>query len=254
MPAPVFILATCRKPELLRASTMVFETIKVGFPTAPVMLYINDPEGMPPGCEAAIHHAAPSHTSMFETNTVHYRWIEHLAGTMEKPFWVCDTDMVFYEPVEDWKFETALAGRLTPQYRNDWLHCIERPRLHSSLLWIDPVAVRVQTHCWWRRYPQTPFTPHHNLWAPAYVPMGRGRTAWYDTGAQLYHALGGTAFTAAQLDAYSHAFFGTIEDLVQPQVDGDGMMARRRKEFFETPQAFKGCWREQQCWYAQRLA
>jgi len=37
----VFILATCRKPELLRMATLVFETIRVGFPTASINVFIN---------------------------------------------------------------------------------------------------------------------------------------------------------------------------------------------------------------------
>ena len=248
----LFILASCRKPELLRASTLVFDSLRVGFPTAKVVCYVNKMEW---DFEKAISNAAEkADCRLQETDTISHDWIEHLAERMDEPFWVCDTDLVFHDRVEDWRFTTGLAGRLIPQYRNEWLHAVERPRLHPSLLHIDPVRLQADMVEWYRPLPRTIFTPAPNLWRPQFVPMGRGRTAFYDTGAMLYHAVGGTPFDAAHLDAYSHAFFGTIEDIVLPHLENAPAMAARRREFFAHPEKQQGCWREQQCWYAQRLA
>jgi hypothetical protein len=249
----VFVLCTCRKAELIRASTLVFDTIRVGYPTAGVTVFLNavEDERWAREIAAACREAGVERIVDLAERTIHHEWIERLVAEEDEPLVVLDTDVVFWGSCERWRFSSPLAGRLIPQYFDPWANCITRSRLHGSHLWIRPAEVRAAIDRYRAQFPSTPFNPGANLFYPLYLPASRnGRRVSYfhDTCCLLYHAIGGDAFTAAQLDAYDHLHCGTISDLVGPRLPSIDLPALHRG-WLADPRTARGLWREQERYY-----
>lgn len=214
----VFILATSRKPELLPYTLLVFKTLRIGFPTARVFVTGNALEGF---ALKSVQDAAAAENCTFvnrSEETIHHKWVEYLIEEADMPFWICDTDMIFYSKVEDWRFETALAGYRIPEFKDDFTVAVTRSRLHTSLLYIDPLKLKKEVENFKAPYPITVFNPPVNLFYPITYPLN-GTVYFHDTMSFVYHAIGGTEFTPKQKDAYFHFFFGTFSDLVLPAID-----------------------------------
>lgn len=242
----VHILLTCRRPELYEASTLVFKTLRVGFPTAQVTVWQNRCCGNCPLEDAGIEYR--------ETDTIHHEWIEALLETEQAPFWILDTDVHFWETVEGWQFTEPLAGRLIPQFWDEYANCVDQPRLHTALMWLDPVALRSKVTAYRAQFAAEGFNPGASLIDPTYLPIRRGRNLFFDTLCLMYHAIGGQAFTNRQLDAFEHMNFGTIADLVLPRLKEGAEMAKARTEFLAHPERFRGSWRAQNDYYARHSA
>ena len=242
----VFVLATCRLPELYHMTELVFRTIRVGFPTACIRVNTNRMRDQ----ELSLLKATcdPIGCELSPADTIHHLWIEDLVNREVQPFYVVDTDVIFYESVEDWTFTKPLAGWRIPEWNDQFTASVTRTRLHTSLLYIDPTAVREEIRRYYAQFPTTHFNPKANLFHPLCMPF-KGRGYFYDTCGMLYHAIGGESFTAKQLDAYFHFNFGTISDIVLPRLKMGDEIARRRKEVLDNPVLGRGLWREQMEYY-----
>jgi hypothetical protein len=246
----VFILLTCRKPELLPYTAVIFHTLRTGFPTADVILRSN---ALPTYAFGQIEKLAKDTDCQWEddnSETIHHRWIEALVNRESKPFWICDTDIIFYESVERWNFETALAGWRIPEWQDDFSGSITRARLHGSLLYMDPLKIKAQWAEKTKACPETPFTPLVDPFNPLVQPIN-GRLYFHDTCSVLYHAIGGTAFTDRQKDAFFHFNFGTIPDLVLPRLRAAAgiNMDVVRDAILADPIKGRGQWRSQEEYY-----
>lgn len=249
----VYILITNHQDTVNPGSAMVFDTIRTGFPMATVHCVGN---GIEKHLLEPFSKLAKSISASFINNpeTIHHDWIATLLNTQTQPFFVCDTDVVFWRTFEQFNFShTHMAGRRIPQWRDEFTKCITRPRLHTSLLYIDPIKVNQAVQKYRNKFPKTPFNPFTNLIDPLCVPF-KGEAHFYDTMAMMYHAIGGTPFTDLQLDCYDHMNFGTIEDVVLPHLS-DGDRGRVfRDEVYKEPIRAKGMWRHQEQYYEQRAA
>jgi hypothetical protein len=245
----VFILVTNRQPELNPGSVMVFDTLRKGFPTADIKVHLN-------GKEDHLFRKLKyqDHPLVSIAPTIHHAWIEKLIASENEPFFTCDTDVVFWDSMEQFCFDGCfLAGRRIPQWRDEFTKCITRPRLHTSLLYIDPIPLRAAVEKYLAQFPKTPFNPFTNLIDPLCVPLKR-ETYFYDTMSMMYNAVGGTPFKDQQLECYDHMNFGTIEDVVLPHLK-DGQEAKVfRHEVYNNPSKAKGMWRYQEKYYADRVA
>jgi hypothetical protein len=244
------ILVTCRKPELEPMSFLVFKTLRIGFPTATIHVYGN---GLSPSDIERLEEAVDGVGVIPHDGdlTIHHRWIEGIVRDEQEPFWLVDTDMVFYEKIEDWKFDTALAGYRIPEFFDEFANAITRSRLHTSLLFIDPVKVREQVKAYEAQFPVTPFNPLENLIYPVCQPLN-GRGYFHDTASLLYHAIGGTAFTDAQKNSYAHLHFGTISDIVLPRLNNGAQMQVAREAILKNPELGRGLWRWHEDYWAAR--
>lgn len=240
----VFILATCRKPELAPMTELVFKTLRVGFPTANITVYINgECRNNCPNLKLE------SGTIVTECDTIHHKWIKQLIQSEQEPFYVLDTDVIFYESFERFVFPgSALAGWRIPEFQDEFTGAITRSRLHTSLLYIDPVRVREQLEKYRSQFPATPFNPLASSFYPLCLPFN-GKGYFYDTCSMLYHAIGGTEFTAEQKNAYFHFNFGTLSDLVLHRLSDGKEMAFAREEILKDPKLGLGMWREQELYY-----
>ena len=249
----VFVLCTCRRLELIRASTLVFDTLRVGYPTAHVTVFLNalEPDDRVAEITDACRRAGVERIVDLPEGTIHHEWIERLVAEEDEPLVVLDTDVVFWSSCEDWSFARPLAGRLIPEYFDPFANCITRPRLHGSHLWVRPREVRAAVEEYRAQFPSTRFNPGANLFYPLYLPAmlnGRRVSYFHDTCCLLYHAIGGDAFAPAQLDAYDHLFCGTISDLVGPRLPSIDLAGLHRKWLAE-PRTARGLWREQEQYY-----
>lgn len=247
----VHILATCRSPELLPYTLLVFDSIRVGFPTAEIQVTGN---ALPDYALKEMTECCIRTNCKFSNGpeTIHHLWIEGLCHNEQEQFCLCDTDVIFYESVEGWKFDSALAGWRSPEWDDEFSGCITRARLHPSLLFIDPVKVREEALKYESRIANSPFTPRVNLFYPMVFPFHE-RPYFYDTLGCLYHAIGGTAFTDQQLGAYFHFNFGSCSDIVLPRLTGGSKLGEFRETVRKNPELGRGLWRQQCEYYKSRI-
>lgn len=250
----MFILATCRKPELLRATALIFDTIRVGFPTADIRVQWN---GVGP-LEAleATNRAATSVAAYFATwpETTHHEWVARLIREEQEPFFCCDTDMVFFSNFERFDFtDVILAGQRSPQFRCKFAAAITKPRLHTCLLRIDPEKVREAVKKFGEQFPDVYCLPRptlEDLVFPRYIPQLSDRPHFYDTTSLLYQAVGGHCFSDEQMDAFSHLGSATLSDVVASHYP-EYRMRETHFAIFENPQLAKGSWKLQDEFYAK---
>ncbi len=257
MSITVHILATCRKPELLPFTELVFRTLRVGFPTAKVIVHDN---ALPDYARASVLKLADQNSCLWKDlkPTIHHRWIESLLAEESQPFFLLDTDCIFYQDFEQFipQFaEQPLAGYRIPEWRDEFSGCITRARLHTSLLYLNPYAIADSLQKYIGGIADTPFTPKVNPIHPLVLPF-KQQPYFYDTCSLLYHAIGGFSFTDEMKDAYTHLHFGTIPDVVLPRLPEETAkaMTKARAMILENPARGHGSWRIQDQFYANRQA
>lgn len=214
MTATVHILCTVRKPELLPGALLVFKTIRTGFPTAPIVVWGN---GLEPAYTDLIDSAVASvgGTLQMVKPTSHDIWIESIVMNEADPFWICDTDMVFFKEVErffDDAQETLFAGRLEPAWNEPWTGMSKPNRLHTCLQWFNPSALRGAMLRWCRQHiPNLLGTSQVPFIRQSIVPSLSGNML-YDTTTGLFQCGFGTPFTDEQNAAFEHLHAATYLD------------------------------------------
>lgn len=247
----LFILATCRNEELIPYALLVFKSLRIGFPTSDVYVYGNNlADDVLLQVSAACKDLGCSFKN--DKESIYHEWVDYLISSNKEPFWICDTDMIFYSSVEGFQFNTALAGFRVPEFFDEFTGAITRSRLHTSLLYIDPFKFDTQIEKYNSQFPVTPFNPRPaSPVAPLCISFN-GRGYFYDVMAQAYHAISGTAFTAEQKDAFFHFNFGTVSDVVLPRLFNGKEMQLARDAVLNNPELGRGAWRFQEQHYASR--
>lgn len=259
----VFVLVTCRNPALWDASTLVFKTLRVGFPTAKITVFEN--------ALSAIHLAklqvemagvmAEQMTDLrcsikgWNVVTPHHEWIASLIESENEPFWIVDTDVVFLDNVEEFDAEFSgapIAGRATPPFECPYIGMPTYPRPHTSLMRIDPSVVKSRAMLWSNGLTKTPFgsceTSIEKLVAPD-IEMHSDGNYFHDCCSKLAMITGYHAFDEKLLDRYAHLNCGTYSDLVDPT----GEFTKRNQQRMDgAPHLLRGLWREQEKWYQDR--
>lgn len=255
MPPPVHILATVRTPALWPATTLVFKTLRTGFPTEMVMVWGN---GLKPNDRSVVLPAAAMAGAHYRDidPVSHDEWIENLINTQTQPFWICDTDMVFFQPVAATPPGTLFTGRHEPEFDEEWTDTRHVERLHTCLMWIDPVPLRAAIRAWqaripspWRDSAQFPLVRQHFI--PVRTALNaQPETLFYDTMAGLWHAGLGTPFTPEQDAAFEHLHCGTYADVVDaPSLAG---LRSMHQSIYGNPAAARGLKQAQDNYYKER--
>ncbi len=207
----VYILTWCNRIENLYGTTLIFKTLRVGFPTAEIHIVDNASllEVRPILSQYAQDCGAQF--TQLEQGIAHHDFIENILLTQASGDAIfIDPDICFWESVEGWSFNKALmAGRLISQFNCPISSCITHPRLHTSFLWIPDVGCLLD-QVWALRtqyFESHPFRPI----------MYRVDGVWqrFDTTGVLYNAIPELmhAFSDKELDAYDHIFCGTHLEL-----------------------------------------
>ena len=232
----VFILATCLNGDL-NPTLLVFKTLRVGFPTARVVVFGN---GLGPA-EMLVVKSDCDHASckfVYMERIAHDAWIELLLAKSEEPFWICDTDVVFHSSVEGFvNDDTLLKGRHEPPFVEPWSKTMKTERLHTSLLYMNAPVIRHRVCEWIRKWhpPRFPFTPKIELVRQCYVPRGVDRPPTFrDTCSGLYLAIGGESFSDEENSAFDHLHCGTYVDRMKGAVPG---LAEAHAQIYAHPEA-----------------
>lgn len=247
MKPTVHILATCRSPELARMTELVFDTLRVGFPTADVCVWVN--RDAAENCYKLISLCNQVGARTMAEDTIHHDWIAKLIETSPTPFFTLDTDVIFYDSMERFAYTDALHGFKVPEWQDEFSGALTRSRLHPSLLYINPELVKRKVAKSRSGCPVTPFTPFADLINPLMLPLN-GNMCFHDTTGLLYHAIGGTEFTLDQKNSYFHFNFGTIPDVVLPRLSNREPMITARQLVLDDPSIGRGLWAAQEEYYA----
>lgn len=223
MTTNVHILATCLDDSLMDATLLVFKTLRIGFPKANVTVWAN---GMSPENGVTLSKAATDNgCGVIPVDRVsHDRWIESLLAKSPEPFWVLDTDVVFFDAFPQILFPGLfLSGRFEPAFVEPWTKTHRVARLHTCLLFMDPDTIRAKMRAWMTRWHPKgfPFMPMAELIKQYYVPQGEDKPAlFYDTCAGLWQALGGTPFSDTQNSTFAHLHCGTYSNRIAGALPG----------------------------------
>lgn len=247
MKQEVNILVTIHKPEMVNAAFLVFKTIKIGFPTAKIKIYGNNLQAI------YLHefHRMGYYPHNIE-QTCHDEWIEKLVSKEQNPFWICDTDVVFFDKVEDWFSDRVIfAGRHIPSYKEPWTKTISVERLHTALMYFNPARIRNEMSRWSK---QTIPSIFHSTQVPFirqnFIPHN-GEIYLYDTCAGLYQIGIGTPFTSEQNAAFEHLHAGTYSDKVSEDCPELKDLYNTHKVIYQNPQLALGLKQIQDKFYQQ---
>jgi len=245
----VFISAYCRKPELWPMTTLVFKTLRVGFPTAKVEVALNGDHTNEAMADLLCWVAHVEGRLTLAPDKSYGERIEELILTEAQPFVIADTDLVFYENMETAPWTGPLHGCLVPEFRCPFSNARTAERLHTHLLYIDAPAIRKLLAASYKGPHHHRLVPPLHPVMPALIPDKHRGPVFYDILAPLYHMIGGQAFTDEIRDRYCHANCGTISDLVGPALGFD--LTAAHKTIVEIPSFGRGLWRRQDEWYKQ---
>lgn len=245
MTPSVHILAQNSNPALMRATTLVFDTIRVGFPDNEICV---NWKGMRPAPEAVLDAVRSADVDHFEhvAPITHAAWIGRLLGELAEPFFICDTDMVFWKRFPD-EFAAPLAGRYTPRFYDAYTKCITLPRLHTCLMYFDPLPLLEKVKAYRDKFPKAAYVPQADLIAPGITPWLDGKSYFHDVACLLYHAVGGQVFHEAQNECFDHLQAGTISDEVGKAYPG---LAEENAMLLEHPEMMRGLWNRHLAMYA----
>lgn len=235
MQPKVLILTFCDKIELIYGTLLVFDTLRVGFPTAEVLVFDNgsSPEALPL-IEAAAMAAGCQFISMPRASFVDfYKWAI-LEQVEFNSIVLLDPDIIFWKNVEEVQTDALFAGRLMPEMLSQGVTAV--PRIHPSFMRIPSVLALRQA---------IQHTRSHvvdQLFATL-----NGKEYFWDTLAMLHHVVPGTAFTETELDCYDHLFFGchfpSVRDTLPKNSSIErGHIAALSGDF----EAIRGLWRGQE--------
>lgn len=201
---------------------LTLKTIRVGFPTVPITACLMR------GCDTNVVGYAPLYRFLgyaplcrlsddiyWDTNspfTTNDQLIKSLVETEENGFAVIDSDVVFFDNCENFQTNALIAGELIPNFYCPIANSDTVSRLHTAFFVVpDPPKLRAAI-----KDVYTPMLPKFcpfNPFSPVTTFLGR-RPLFYDSCANLYHALGGEAFNEAMLNKFEHCYSGSYAHLL----------------------------------------
>lgn len=218
----VFILTYCRNPEAFYGTSLIFRTLRTGFPTAQVVVVDN---ASLPGVRREIRSLAASRECRFVQipgpSVEHHEFLDCVTRlcseerSPDRPLVFLDPDMCLWENCEALSCDGLIAGKLVGAFRCGITHSLTMPRLHTSFLWIpNPRALTDAVDRERRmRLDFEPFRP--------YSVRIAGRWCRFDTGASLLSAFPErvTCFSEVDLDRYDHIYSGSHAHVVFPGME-----------------------------------
>jgi predicted O-methyltransferase YrrM len=167
-----------------------------------------------------------------------------------KPFWICDTDIVFFKKMEaDFSGQDVFAGRLEPKFGDLWTNTTHAERLHTCLMWIDPVSVRLKIREWAGRLPPPwSWSIQHPMILQHAIPVRGGKTMFLDTTCGLWQAGCGKAFSEDQNSCFEHLYAATYVDCVGNNLGFD--IAAAHRAIYKDTEMARGIRSKQDDFYA----
>ena len=156
-PLRVFVEVRWESESGRFGSTLVFDTIRVGFPTAEIVIVDNGSAPLFSADLSALRGKIGA-TVIARPGLTHGLYIEDVikaeaASGLRTPIVFCDTDMTFEQSMEETELfdGTLFAGPLQPEI--PLVDGRMAPRIHPCLFWVkDPVAAAEVIEKWERRF------------------------------------------------------------------------------------------------------
>lgn len=257
----VNILVTIPDPELFDSCTLCFDTLRTGFPTSDIHVTLNGRPNLSASqwdsfnakikaCGAGVHE--------LDFLTHHARWIERMIRfdarhQPSEPCVLLDSDTVFWQSCEKWKFDTLLAGYYNPLIWNDFAQCVSFERLHTSLLWISDSKQLLEKIN--SAYPNA--TKPHGEYCPVNPFMPRvqfikGIPFFWDSTAALYNMIGGTAFGEEHKACYDHLNSASFYKVMHERLENRQGFEFLHKHLVKTPAHLRGLWKVVDPYYSEK--
>jgi hypothetical protein len=247
----VFILTFCRDLEAFYGTSLIFKTLRVGFPNARICVVDN---ASLPEAQDRLSVLCKENDCAFsiiaEPGVQHHEFIETTlrseatTSTNDEPIVFLDPDICLWKSCEDFSFDGLIAGKKVGKFDDIITQTVTMPRIHSSFLWIENAKalfkeiLRIKA----RRFDFLPFQP--------FSFTMDGNWYRYDTGAGLYAALPGkcSCFTDSHFDCYDHLYGGSHVDWLLHLYDDDCreiILKTHNLAKTNDINKLKGVWREQ---------
>jgi hypothetical protein len=253
----VHILVSVPDPARLDACTLCFDTLRVGFPTAEIHVYINGVTHL--SVVKDVYARARKATQFIYqlSEVVHLSdWIERrvaYAALTDAPLVICDADTVFWKSCEEWEFpsDTLLAGYFVPKMWNDFAKCVSMARIHTSMMVFPRPDILKDM--------LTALYPYSHSKAGEYCPCNpymttvqyvNGRPVFWDACANLFQML--TSYRASEravytfgpdkLASFDHLNSASFYDVMMERMDDNRGFALAHNEWVKDPAKLKNLW------------
>lgn len=243
----VHILVSCRNQELWKFSTLVFDSIKVGFPTANIFIRANNLSKNKFYELYSLFLGKSSSIKIYNNSTeiLHDEWIQNLIETETKPFWIVDTDVVFFDNMEKYQPCKPIAGIYIPEFCDPYTKYLTFNKLHTCVMYIDPIKVKGELNINRGIF----FAPTINeppISARRKLIRVNEWTYHHDTMSEVCHTVGGSKFTDEMKDCFGHINCGTYADLVDKKIPG---YLARCNQLADNPELLRGSWKNDEEFY-----
>jgi hypothetical protein len=231
------VVVSAYAKENMRTATLVFDTLRIGFPDAKIIVVWTGENPVPIEminlcnicrCELIV--------SSGTTNDQVAAWV---VSNIEGEVVLCDSDIIFWQSVENFVPEHIVAGRYIPTHLCQYTGMLTEERLHPSLFFIkDTRTLKSMLPKPQRFMPVTPFTPTR-------LCVG-GVERFFDTLAVLYSYIGGEPFDHLMLNKYDHLFCSSFVSEVDKLIPG---LHKAHEEIYKNPSIAKGIWEVQESYF-----
>ena len=237
----VYVLTFCKDINQLYGSLLVFDTIRVGFPTAEIIVVDNNSIT---DAVIEIEKAAYSVNAQFvklENQVLHRDYLRYILNCEndDAQIYIIDPDVILWENVETFTTNKLLSGRLIPEFFDAYTDTITKPRIHTSFLYIPSVKLLInKINALENKYCT-------DLIKYATLKINGNWTMW-DTFGQVFECLHSDIeiFTEKQNDCFDHIFCGSHLNIIAKRHNNPRLHEIHRLSI-ENPQELKGIWREQ---------
>lgn len=237
----VYVLTFCKDINQLYGSLLVFDTIRVGFPTAEIIVVDNNSIT---DAVIEIEKAADKVNAKLiklEKEVIHHEYLRFILNSEndDAQIYIIDPDVIFWGNVETFTTNKLLAGRLIPEFFNVYTDTITKPRIHTSFLYIRSVKLLMdKINALENKYCT-------NLIKYTILKINGNWTMW-DTFGQVFECLHSDIeiFTEKQNDCFDHIFCGSHLNIIAKRHNNPRLHEIHRLSI-ENPQELKGIWREQ---------
>lgn len=240
--------------DALYGNTLIFKTLRVGFPNAQVTIVDN---ASVPGARMIIEGLAMTHDCKYmqlDHPVAHYQFIEWVVNNASGTVIFLDGDVILWENCEGWSFcDYLYAGRYIPKFRDEFTQTVTEERVHPSFVWIDDCE-RLRNEIAKIKDKYFCFLPYHHQ---MFRSPDTGEWHFQDTLGLLYQALKEKVylFTETELRAYDHLFAGSYYSLLLETINNeqDKELLRHTHDLGKTDyRKLKGIWKLQDDYFRRR--
>jgi hypothetical protein len=270
----VNILVSIPDPKFFKSCTLCFDTLRVGFPTADIRVFLNSGlinvdgagqeklESMIANARGLNGYTAVTSRTLHLAEWIGWRIQEHAKTDSGAPLIILDADTCFWKSCEDWVFpsETLMAGYYNPYMWNDFAQCPSFPRIHTSFM-VFPDTGRLLERIR-RAYPNSyeqagdycPCDPFTNT-----VRFINGKPYFWDCCANLYSMLHSEdiattyQFCQCHKDCYEHLNSASFFKVMHERLENKAGFELLHTQGAEHPELLRGkLWPLVDAYYLQK--